>query len=230
MRIDTKNKIIYLANPKTGSTSLRKTIDKKSNWDLMNYLKENNKYHDHWCFEQYKLIFNELSEVNNKISVNLDEYFSFTTIRNPWRRVVSGYKYQKCDKQGCPWYITQEFGYHWYHDKTTAGEFSFSDYIKRINKEDCWCKCGMPNAEWFCFDKNNNQLVTKIYKIETLTSDKINNDIKKHLGIDYNLEEIPVLNTTKKDDYKKYYTEQWMIDKVGEVYKKDIELGNYTFE
>ena len=224
MRIDTKNKIIYLANPKTGSTSLRKMMDKKNNRNLMNYLKENNKYRHHWNFKKYKLIFDELSEVNNKISVNLDEYFSFTTIRNPWSRIVSAYKYQKCDKKGCPWYHSQ-------YDNTTAGEFSFSDFVKKgwfikMNEK----KWTVPNAERFCFDENDNQLVTKIYKIETLTSDKINNDIKKHLGIDYNLEEIPVLNTTKKDDYKKYYTEQWMIDKVGERFKKDIELGNYTFE
>ena len=222
MRIDTKNKIIYLANPKTGSTSLRKIMDKKNNRNLMNYLKENNKYHDHWSFEKFKLIFDELSEVNNKISVNLDEYFSFTTIRNPWRRIVSAYKYQKNDRNGEPWYHSQ-------YDNTTAGEFSFSNFVKKLSNEDYWCGCGIQPAEWFCFDKNDNQLVTKIYKIETLTSDKINNDIKKHLGIDYNLEEIPVLNTTKKDDYKKYYTEQWMIDRVGEIYKKDIELGNYTF-
>lgn len=222
MRIDSKNKIIYFANPKTGSTSLRKMMDKKNNRNLMNYLKENNKYGHHWNFKKYKLIFDELSEVNNKISVNLDEYFSFTTIRNPWRRIVSAYKYQKCDKNGTSWYHRASY------DNTTAGEFSFSDFVKKIVHTHSTTHA--PNAERFCFDKNNNQLVTKIYKIETLTSNKINNDIKKHLGIDYNLEEIPVLNTTKKDDYKKYYTEQWMIDKVGEVYKKDIELGNYTFE
>ena len=34
---------------------------------------------------------------------------------------------------------------------------------------------------------------------------------------------------TKKVDYRIYYTEQWMIDIVRKVYKKDIELGNYKF-
>ena len=35
MRIDTKNKIIYLANPKTGSTSLQKVIDKYCDFNMI---------------------------------------------------------------------------------------------------------------------------------------------------------------------------------------------------
>ena len=47
MRIDTKNKIIYFANPKTGSTSLRKIMDDYNNWSLTKYLNNNNIFHDH---------------------------------------------------------------------------------------------------------------------------------------------------------------------------------------
>ena len=45
MRIDTKNKIIYLANPKTGSTSLREIMDEYCDWELIKILTNNDTYH-----------------------------------------------------------------------------------------------------------------------------------------------------------------------------------------
>ena len=43
MRIDTKNKILYLANPKTGSTSIRKLMDNKNNcFPLIKQLRKDN--------------------------------------------------------------------------------------------------------------------------------------------------------------------------------------------
>ena len=50
--------------------------------------------------------------------------------------------------------------------------------------------------------------------------------IKTKLDDDYQKRafEEAVANTTEKVNYRSYYTEQWMIDKVREIYKKDIEL------
>ena len=221
MRIDTKNKIIYFANPKTGSTSLRNMMDKYCDFSLIKHLEDNNMYHDHWSMNKYETIFLILNK-QPKSNIYLSEYFSFTTIRNPWARIVSAFNYQKRDKNGYEFYNLN-------YDKNTANQFSFSEFINYINDKDYWCGIGIPNAPYFCFDKNNNQLLTKIYPIETLTKEMIESDIKKYNGKHYNVSEIPHLNTTKKVDYRIYYTEQWMIDKVREVYKKDIELGGYKF-
>jgi len=216
MRIDTNNKILYLANPKTGSTSLRKLMDKKSNcWPLLNQLKKNNLFHDHWSINEYK-------DILIQYDIDTRDYFSFTTIRNPWDRMVSAFKYQKCDINGNPWYVPE-------HDKKTAGKYTFKNLIKDLDTSDYWCGIGIQNCYYFCFNENNEQVVTKIYPIETLTNKIINNDIFNHCGINYDVIEIPHLNTTKKTDYRTYYTEQWMIDKVAKVFEKDIEIGKYVF-
>lgn len=221
MRIDTKNKIIYLANPKTGSTSLRKMMDEHCDLSIIQSLKKNGFYHDHFSMNRYNIIFQALNkQIESKIYLN--EYFSFTTIRNPWDRVVSAFEYQKCDKNGCPFY-------HPDHDKNTAKQYSFSKFLKDIHDNDYWCGIGIPNAKYFCFDENNNQIVQKIYPIETLTKDIIKRDIKEYLGVDYDISNILHLNATKRDNNKSYYTEQWMIDVVKNVYRKDIELGSYVF-
>lgn len=217
MRIDTKNKVIYFANPKTGSTSLRKLMDKYCDFSIIKHLENHNMFHDHWSMNMYKVIFDSKLKITQ-----LNDYFSFTTIRNPWNRIVSAFKYQKCDKNGYPFY-------HPDYDKNTAGQYSFKEFVKKVDDKDYWCGVGIPNANYFCFDKNGNQLVTKIYPIETLTKEMIESDIKNLHGIHYNVSEIPHLNITKKVDYRLFYTDQWMIDTVKDVYKKDIELGNYQF-
>ena len=215
MRIDTNKKVIYYANPKTGSTSLRQVMDKHQDFSLINHLKDNNKFHDHWSFQFRPVLADEFS-------IDIKDYFSFTTIRNPWDRVVSAFKYSKCDKNGNAWYTPN-------YDKNTAGQYTFSEFVRDIHDKDYWCGIGIPNAQHFCFDENNKQIMTKIYNIETLTKDIIKNDIKKHVNIDYDVSKIPYLNITKSIDYRSFYTEKWMIDVVKDVFKKDIEIGNYVF-
>ena len=48
-------------------------------------------------------------------------------------------------------------------------------------------------------------------------------------GVEYDISNIPHLNQTKKSNYRSYYTEQWMIDKVQDVYASDILFGDYKF-
>lgn len=111
------------------------------------------------------------------------------------------------------------------YDKETSEEFTFIQFIK----SDIIGNWSIPSIEKPCYE-NDKCLLTKIYPIETLTSDVLNNDIYKHTGIkNYVVGKIPHKNKTKKVDYRDYYTEQWMIDKVREKYKKDIEIGNYEF-
>ena len=139
----------------------------------------------------YKFIFNQLFNNNFESKIYLNEYFSFTTIRNPWDRVVSAFKYQKCDKNGNAFYNIN-------HDKNTANQYKFSDFLKQLNDREYWCGIGIPNANYFCFDENNIQLVKKIYPIETLTKEILKSDIKEYKNIDYNLSEIPCLNKQKR--------------------------------
>lgn len=115
------------------------------------------------------------------------------------------------------------------YDINTACQLTFNDFIKRISSKWLWNGCGVPSADNWCYNEDGKCLVTKIYKIETLTKEIIQKDIIKYTGIHYDIPKIGHLNSTKTVNYRDFYTEQWMIDKVSEVYKKDIELGNYKF-
>ena len=127
MRIDTKNKIIYLANPKTGSTSLRLLMDPNSNKYLLNLLKEKNLYNDHYNINIFQKNFNKLNIDN--IDLNLKNYFSFTTIRNPWERIVSAFKYQERDKNGVPFWNYDSY------DKNTSGQYTFESFLKLCSRK-----------------------------------------------------------------------------------------------
>ena len=41
--------------------------------------------------------------------------------------------------------------------------------------------------------------------------------------------DIPKINTSKRQDYKLYYNKD-LIDIIGEIYKKDIELFGFKYE
>ena len=126
--------------------------------------------------------------LNNKklCDINLSEYFSFTTIRNPWARVVSAFNYQKRDKHGIEIFNCN-------YDETTS-KYTFNEFIKYIHDKDYWCGTGNPNANYFCFNENNQQIITKIYPIETLTNDIIKNDIYEHNGINIDISDIKHLH------------------------------------
>lgn len=92
MRIDTKNKIVFFANAKTGSTSLRKLMDKYNDKRFCkDFFSVENPTHiaPHLLCKKFE----ELHKKNEYIDHQYDEYFSFTTIRNPWARIVSAYNY-----------------------------------------------------------------------------------------------------------------------------------------
>lgn len=216
MRINEELGFIYLANPKTGSTSIRKKLDEKSDSILLKKMQENNNFHQHWSAKIYEKILLE------KYNIIFSKLFSFTTIRNPWGRIVSAFNFSKCDENGNPFWSIN-------HDSLTEGKYNFSNFLIDLDKNDYWCKIGIPHLKNFAFDENSKQIVTKIYKIEDVTSEQINNDFFKHTGKKLNIEKIPKLNQTKKVNYRDYYTEKWMVEKVRDCFESDIKYGNYIF-
>jgi len=174
--------------------------------------------------------FTILQDRAESIDLDLSEYFIFTTIINPWKRMVSNFLYRKDDIKGTPWY-------HKHYDASTASRYSFFQYISNVlggNKhlDPYWSGCGCPNLD--NFTQNSN---AKVYKIESFSTDILFTDIYNATG--FELRDIlkdttlPFLNPTnpeKTKNYQQYYTEDWMIDKVAKIYKSDIEYGQYTFK
>jgi hypothetical protein len=123
MRIDTKNKVLFIANPKTGSTSIRKMMDNKySRYKVNNWFEQNNILHEHFSVYQWHERFNTYNIEHEDKQIKLDEYFIFMFIRNPWKKVVSAYLYGKFDVNGNAFYDPE-------YDINTANEYIFSDFL-----------------------------------------------------------------------------------------------------
>jgi len=99
MRISHKHKFIFLSKPKCASESIREKLNKFSD------IKSEGKYpyHHHTTAFELRMHFNAMGW-------NWDEYFSFTTIRNPWDMIVSLYHYGKPDKNGLYFYEKNRLG------------------------------------------------------------------------------------------------------------------------
>lgn len=92
---------------------------------------------------------------------------------------------------------------------------------------------GTPKIENFAFDKDGNQLVTKIYLIESFTISELEKDINDFNGGKFDTlklkKDLPKINTTKHKIYREYYTKPEMIEMVRRHFVKDIEIGKYKF-
>lgn len=235
-----EKKCIYLPNPKTGSTTVREIIRYTNEKYYYNTLKFNKDlyhdpdYHPHYNYSDMKLFL-------KKYKINLDECYTYTTIRNPWARLVSFYRYAGYDKNGIP-------QWHDNYDESTAYQYSFENFIKYFKVE----KNSVVPIDQYAFDKDGKQLVNKIFILESLNLKEMMCCLHSNCNIEYEetllkyylsgyskLKMPLIMPTIKnknvnndssfKNSYKIFYTEQWMIDKVATIFRKDIEIGNYIF-
>ena len=89
MRISHKHKFVYIAIPKTGSTSVRSALNDYT--DITSVGDRNSPYLHHVTADVLKKHFDEKKW-------NWDDYFKFTFVRNPWEREVSNYEYKRKSK------------------------------------------------------------------------------------------------------------------------------------
>lgn len=218
MRYSKKYNFIYLANCKTGSTSIRDLLinnveDVRFN---MNELKKKNRFHDHFPAREFTKIFQENGD-------DFSKYFSFTVIRNPYDRTVSAYSYQKCDKNGLAFWNYDKY------DNESAGSLSFEEYLD-ING----AGYGINNINYFAYDENGFNLLTKIYTIENFSIDQLNKDINEFNNNKYPLINLPdelkkMNQTIRNSDYKYYFKNDKYIKLINDYFYEDIRLGNYIF-
>jgi hypothetical protein len=137
--------------------------------------------------------------------------FNFTVVRNPWDRLVSWYFYNKEHEpyksisfkdwiiKGCP--------HHLHND----------DHLKQFPDNP------VSQIDWIT-NKKGDIMVDYIIKLETINDDfKVVSD-----KIGLNLSEFPNLNKSEHKNYKEYYDKE-TITLVSEMFKKEIEILNYTF-
>tara|TARA_B100000795_G_scaffold242951_1_gene206515 strand:+ start:192 stop:863 length:672 start_codon:yes stop_codon:yes gene_type:complete len=155
----------------------------------------------------------------NSIALNVknEKYFSFTFVRNPFDRLYSAYKFLK--KGGINHYDRLAF-------ETHLSKFKdFKDFVLNglNNKLIYQITHFIPQYEYLC-DKRGTILVDFVGRFEDLDNDilLLSKKLKKDIKLNHH-------NYNKKVDYKEVYTDE-MIDKVYQIYQKDIDIFKYSFK
>ena len=145
------------------------------------------------------------------------DFFTFTIVRNPWDRLYSAYKF--LEKGGMNIHDKNAFETHLsiYRD--------FEDFVLNgLNEKIIWEIMHLiPQHEFVC-DKNGKIIVDHIGRFENLNKsiEKINDILKSDCKLEHH-------NKTDKKDYKDIYSAQ-MIEKVHQIYQKDIDIFEYSFK
>jgi hypothetical protein len=156
----------------------------------------------------------------------LEGYWSFGFVRNPWARMVSWYAMiETWDRRWGPssgrpqdgqWGSTRDGNPLW---RAVAAYSDFDEFILRGTAE--IDRLAMPQLDYLV---NGEQSADFIGRTETLAADMAT--IQRELGLP--VSEIPRRNTTSHGSYRDYYSPA-ARDRVGEVYAKDVEAFGYDF-
>lgn len=218
MRISHRYKFIFLANPRTASTSIRKLLDRYSDIKSVHISEINKKFpfYDHISALELKLIFEENDW-------DWESYRKFCVVRNPFDRVVSLYHHKlKNIKNWDPrmsifFNLARKFKY------MSMLNFNFDKYISILDPQ----KRLTTSLQNFICDKEGTPLVRDILKYESLNGEL--NEYLQKLGIDASNHILPVLNITdEREHYRKYYNEKTK-ERVEKLYKYEIERFGYKF-
>lgn len=215
MNVSLENKFIYIAIPKTGSSSCATSLGK--------YTTPCNVVLNRLCItdddtttsklrKQIKLTRGCLdttdkhitaNELKKKIKDNYDKYFKFAFVRNPWDRLVSYYFWTNSNKKIC----FEKFIQNQKLKKTLDGT------VRRRNQYE------------YVVDDKGEVIVDFIGRYENLQKDW--NVVCEKIGI---CEKLPWINKRRnKKSYTEFYDDKTM-NIVYEMYKKDIEYFEYGFD
>lgn len=144
------------------------------------------------------------------------QYYKFAFTRNPWDRLVSVYEYWKSGGNQ-----TTDLYY-----KDLIGEFNgFDDFVLRYLDHDRIHENLLLKPQYlFIYDHRAQLMVDYIGRFETLSNDFL--VVTKRLKIEAPLE---VINKTFRASYEGYYENRIVREKVGMLYKKDIDILGYGF-
>jgi hypothetical protein len=214
MRISHEYNFLSISIQKTGTKTIRDTLDQIDNVILSN-VDPKSPYYQHVTAQRLKEEFDDKGWV-------WDDYFKFTFVRNPWAREVSMYSYK------------QKMAHEWKHGLAKFSKKIPTDLIqgKNCNEfikkhptlKDAIMKTHITSQYDFIYDKNGKQLIDFIGKLENLQEDF--NTICDKIGIPK--QKLPHRNKTKHKHYTEYYDDETRSI-VAEKYAKDIEYFGYEF-
>jgi hypothetical protein len=214
MLISHKNKFVFVAINKTGTTSIHDALECVS--EIKSVGDSQSPFYFHATAKKIKSKF-------KKNNWDWDSYFKFSFVRNPWDRMVSAYFYRL--KMVKRWNITKP------KDKHTQDVYeSFQVQLHSTNNFNEWLKKYIKHESVafhqhkFLYD-NDEKIVDFVGKFENLNND-FNHAMNK---IKCGHIKLPFLNRSSRKSYKEYYTEETR-NMIKNYYKKDIKLFNYYYD
>jgi len=183
--INRKRKFAYIHIPKTGGTSLSSILLKVDGSEIL-------AIHD-----------------SIRLLNDVDDYFIFTIVRNPFTRLASAY-----------------------YDRIKDNSIKLNEFIDKINYKDSWY---FPQLYFINSGKRDNVKISYIGKYESYTeSVKV---ILNTLDLKYpipHLNRNPIYdrhpNIKQHEFYKYLYEDEWCKDWVRERYIDDFKQFNYELD
>jgi Sulfotransferase family len=219
VRISHKHKFIFLALPRTGSTTVRKILDDYSDIKSVHITQVTQQFPFY-----HHISARELKRIFDKRRWDWFAYQRFCVVRNPFDRVVSLYHHHKKINYDKNRLKTPLYRFIKYLHFRVRPELTFSEYVMNLNPKG---KLTTTLKEFIC-DDDGEFLVDDILTFETLAC--VLPDYLKLMGIFITSDEIPVLNSTEeRKPYASYYTDK--TRKIVEsIYAYELERFSYVFK
>jgi len=203
-----KYKFIFIHNYKVAGTSMRKALCKFEEdwyWLLSNFLYLLPLLRNKTLFTLPK--HSDLETVSQ--FYNLNDYFIFGLVRNPWDWEVSKYFYMRQTPKHYQYELINSFQ-------------NFKEYIKwRGNELEDGSSTVWNQLDFFSVDGEIK--ADYLCKIENI--DRIAGKLKEHFGFEIS---IPTSNKSDHKEYRQYYDNE-SINIIKKLYRRDIQYFNYSY-
>lgn len=144
-------------------------------------------------------------------------FYKFAIVRNPWDRLVSTYTYLKNGGNGC-----QDMYFKALFEKNNVTFETFvMDYLTHQTTH--IHNMFKPQTS-FIYNEQDNLMVDFLGYQENLN--EAFTEIRQHVNTKNKLS---LINSSERTHYKDYYRTSEMVEKVRELYLRDVELLGYKF-
>jgi chondroitin 4-sulfotransferase 11 len=200
--INREHKFIFIHIPKTGGTSIEALFDQSFyGWD------------DKFCLWKQHCSIHQMQSV---YGIDVDSYYKFAIVRNPWDRAVSDYK----------WWTRPNSPFFDFLNNTTLEDYLLirNGYEKINHLNDSTGRADHFYTQYSFVEIGGACVMDCIIKFENLQQDF--NIFCDQIGMPQ--QKLPHTNKTNRKHYSEYYNQK-TIDIVAQKYHKDIEYFDYQF-
>ena len=204
-------KYIFVAVPKTGSTSITKSLGDFGSTKLAR-LYRLEKVPQGRCSGFLSTSDNHISaaELQHNLGDSYQKYFTFAFVRNPWDRFLSNYFHMKNNTK------------HPRHKYANLFK-SFDHYAYHSYNKFTEGRTPTQQSEFLC-NESGEIIVDFVGKLESVNRDF--RFVTKKINLRNRI--VDVYNKGRHKHYTKCYNDE-LITLVGEIYEQDIKLFNYNF-